>query len=272
VIIDPFRFANGWTPANLGSPPYVWPTNTSTITDNGGFCQLWEDSRGNGRNFVQASGTDRPTIDYTGIGGLRTIVGDTNDIMQASGGSARDIFKFASAGYIFFIFERNSSAGGGVSRILLFTGNNSGNQVRFSILCDVAAAPDCLAMNVRRLDADSPTLLTGSTTVNTGPHMGLAIMDWSTGAAEVWVDGTLDGSNGSLTSAGSTSNTSANANLGLFASPALTAYADVGVPEFWAGPYLPTSTEIDQMFGYAAHKYGLTSLLPALHPYKTTPP
>ena len=34
----------------------------------------------------------------------------------------------------------------------------------------------------------------------------------------------------------------------------------------------PSDTEVDKLFGWAAHKYGLTSLLPADHPYKTAVP
>lgn len=262
-----------WTPANLGTAPFVWLNPAGAVTDAGaGACSQWNDSSGNAYHFIQATGTRRPLIVNSAINGLRALRGDgTADFMRSPIG-VRSMFRNVNAGYVFCVFQRVVSTGGGASRLLMFNGNNSGNNTRLSLFCDSAAFPDKLTMQVRRLDADAAASLGGTISVNSGWHMALATMDWATGDGALYVDGTADSTNLALTSSGATSNTPAAVDSAIMASPSPGAFADVEIPEVFAGPYLPTAAEVDKLFGYAAHKYALTSLLPALHPYKTVAP
>jgi hypothetical protein len=265
---------SGWTPASLGTFPFLWYDPATAVTDAGaGACSRWDNQNVNGYYLEQSSPGDRPLIVPGGVNGLRLLRFDgTSQFMRTAGPSPRAIFQNASYGYIFVVFKRAVSTGGGATRLLMFNGNNTTNGARFSLYCDNTTTGDKMQMIVRRLDADSAATLTGTVSVNSGWHMALAIMDWSVGDGFIYVDGTLDVSNTSLTTSGNTSNTAATSNSSLAAGQAGGAYADIDCPELFAGAYLPTAGEIDRIFGYAAHRYGLTSLLPGGHPYKTTPP
>lgn len=263
-----------WTPANLGTFPYLWYNPNTAVTDAGsGACSQWENANANGYYIEQSGAAARPLIVPAGINGHRLIRFDgTTDYMRTAGPSPRAIFQNASAGYIFIVFKRAVSTGGGVARLLMFNGNNAANTARFSLYCDNATTGDKAQIVVRRLDADSAATLTGTISVNSGWHMALAVMDWSTGNGFIYIDGALDVSNTSLTTSGSTSNTAAANNSSVAAGQAGGAYADIDCPELFAGAYLPTTTEINKIFGYAAHQYGLTGNLDVSHPYKSSPP
>lgn len=75
---------------------------------------------------------------------------------------------------------------------------------------------------------------------------------------------------------GSVSNTE-NANSAGFTIGSVNPYnsqpftGDIACVIFGSGT-LPTAVEIEKIFGWAAHRYGLTASLPASHPYKTSPP
>lgn len=260
-----------WTPSDLAIPPKLWLNDQSPVIDVSGFASQWDDISGSGWDFTQGTAANRPAIVSSGLNGRRTIRGDgTNDDMSNSASAL--LYRNVSAGWAFIVCQRTVSTGGGANRLLFQTFANLGN-TRFRILADSTTNADKVSLQVRRLDADAIATLAGTVAVNSGPHMILCTMDWGSGAGSIYVDGSLDVTNGSLTSAGSTSNTSGNPPH-IFSSGAGTAYYDGDIAELVAtsGSSLLSATEIDKLFGYAAHRWGLTSLLPALHPYKTSPP
>lgn len=258
-----------WTPANLGTAPRFWSNPATAVTDAGaGACSLWEDAGTTSDDWAQSTAAERPLIVPAGLNGYRTLRGDgTADHFRHAD---RGLFRAATAGFVFFVWKRVVSTGGGVTRTLFFA-PNSAAATRVAVYVDLVANPDKLSVHIRRLDADATTNLLGTVAVNSGWHMGLFVHNWATGAGSIYVDGTLDVTNGSLTSAGSTSNTDSGSHLSLMQANG-SGRGDVELPEFIAGPYLPTAGEIEKLFGYAAHKYGLTANLDVSHPYKSVAP
>lgn len=266
-----------WTPAQASLPPKLWLDRLSSVTDAGsGACSQWNDRSGNGYHATQSTSGARPTIQASGLNTRRTIRGDgTSDYMLVTASGAKNLYRNVGFGYVFFVWQRTVSTGGGAARLMFNTGTGSGNNTRFRVLVDSTGAANKITLEARRLDADSLATLQGTISVNSGPHMCLAYMDWANRTARIYVDGALDVQNTTFTTAGSaTSDTAAAASPTLFASLIGTAFldGDIAVLQAGSGGAALSTDDIDRFFGWAAHDYGLTSLLDVSHPYKTNPP
>src|SRR5690606_32498736 len=145
---------------------------------------------------------------------------------------------------------------------------------RFALFASASAVSPAnrVGLNIRRLDADSAYSLNSDNSVGTSATIALISIDYVAQKAEVIVNGVVKSATGILT-AGVTSNTDAfyghligaeRPNLGFFS-------GDVAEIIMGTGD-LPTSAEIDKLFGWAAHKYGLVDNLPLDHPYKLREP
>lgn len=265
-----------WTPADLTLAAKVWLDDDSTVTDAGsGACSQWNDRSANLYHYTQATSTRRPLIVNAGINGRRLIRFDgTSDVLASTVTGVKTVMRNTSSGWAFFVWQRQVSTGGGSDRVLLVFTTNAATNSRFTVAIDRPANPNKISATVRRLDADSATTLASATSVNSGWHMGLVTMDWAAGDLMIYVDGALDAQNLSATTSGSTSNTDSAENPCVGAVvQALSSFADVDLAALLVGSGgLPSSTEVDKLFGWAAHRYGLTSLLPSSHPYKLDPP
>ena len=145
--------------------------------------------------------------------------------------------------------------------------------VRFAASLSTGSVANARALGVRRLDWDGSASLIGANQ-DTSFHVALWLMDWSQGDGFIYVDGALDVSNLSLTSSGSTSNTTSNAPVRLGAEGSTgVAFADIEAAAVLVGAAgLPDTDEIDKLFGWAAWRYGLEANLPGGHPYASAPP
>lgn len=262
-----------WTPAALGVQQ--WLNDESPVFDaGGGACSLWEDISGLGRHFEQAAtASKRPLIDPTGLNGRRIVTFDGGDIMSSD--DARGIFRNVPAGYLFGLYRLGVtdasptqrafywfSRGGGAgtsSRLTLGAANSSG----------VANAP---YFGGRRLDGDAFAGAASSTPRAVQWVMALGVCDYVGRRADLYVNGVLDSSGTGLWgSGGNTADTDSNGvTLGGILSEA--AYFQGSIAEVFAGVGVPASEEIDKVFGYAAHRWGLAANLPPGHPYKDAPP
>lgn len=268
-----------WTPSNLSITPKLWLNDTSSVTDAGaGACSQWDDISGNAGHYVQNTATNRPLIQSSAINGLRAIRGDGNDnYMIGESTAARQLFVSQRFGYVFMLWQRTVSTGGGSSKVLANYGTGVGNNSRVQILCDSAANANKVTLNVRRDTTDTLAQLVSTSSVNSGPHMMLAYINWGTREGRLYIDGSLEAQNLALTAAAGVTGGITPTNPTIMASLAATAFLDGDIGEYFTSSTDAVSTtisdtEIDKIFGYAAHKWGLESLLPALHPYKTTAP
>lgn len=263
-----------WTPARLTVRPYLWFSEKSRAVDAGsGLCSQWNDNSHNSAHAAQATGSRQPLIVASGINALRTIKADNNaDYMAIASTYGKDVFRDTGHGWVFSVFKRNSASPTAATRVAFFSSNNSGNNSRLCCGIDTTTAPGCLWVTVRRLDADASPSYYATIPVNDGnPHMALWYMDWSTGTLYFYVDGVLDSTVPTATTAGNTSNTAA-ANVTLMATSGPVGFADAEFGEMVVGRSALAQEGIDKLFGYAAHKWGLTALLDVSHPYKVDPP
>lgn len=262
-----------WTPDNLASKPRIWFNDSSAVTDAGsGACSQWNDinTATSASDALQATSANRPLIVTGAQNGRRVITADgTTDFMSIA---RVNLFTNVSAGWCFAVFKRTALDGASVTRTLFQVQTPTSDVNRFIFFAGLSnAGNDGWGIGVRRLDADSASILAASSLTDTNYHLFLATMDWANRTGTLYLDGAQVAQNTTLTSAGSTSATNSFTDHSLFARP-LGGHSNVSLAEFFVGLTLPSSPEIDRLFGYAAHRWGLTGNLDSGHPYKTSPP
>lgn len=268
-----------WTPASLLVPPHLWLDENSSVTDAGaGACSQWNDRSGNAYHFVQATGANRPLIVAAGLNGKRTIRFDgTSQRMTTAVAGSGSIYRNTGAGWAFAVYKKTGTDGGATSRTLFTATNGSDGSSRFVVNAGVNA--NTPALFARRLDGDATATLHAASASGTAFHMLMWRMDWANGDGFIDVDGANSSSNLALTSSGNTSDTSSVRVLMLGGYPgdvsgsAAVNLSDVEVGTVLSGSgSMPSAAEVDKLFGWAAHNWGLAANLPSGHPYKSAPP
>lgn len=267
--------SSAWDPTQLSNPAAFICDHLSSRTDDGaGLCTQWNDRSGNGNHFVQAGVSSvRPTIVTadTGVNNLPTLEFDgTADFMQNTA-TVTAMLRNSGSFWAFILYRNLTSSA--AARNLLSASTPTAAAVRWAAQASRSGQTDKPTLGVRRLDADSFASVSAATAISTSYGGALFRMDYTNGDGFVDVNGTqADASNTSLTSTGSTSNTASSVNIVLASDSPLTNYANCRMMAAVGGQTLPTSADIDRLFGYYFHAAGIAALLPALHPYKTNPP
>lgn len=267
-----------WTPASLSVAPKIWLNDDSTVTDaGGGACSQWNDISGNGHNFSQPTSGNRPSIIASGLNGRRVIrFNGTSGFMQSGTGGVLDIFKNVAAAWAISALVKTTDVTEDRRFVFMSATNVGSGAGRFDYAAGFPAAGGAnkpYTFGVRT-DGGVSQGATGSA-ARTGAYMYLGACDFAAGSAAIHIDGSLDASSSGLwTGGGNTSNTSAAVAHKLGCNlPGTTGFYDGDIGEIIVGAgSLPTAGEIDKLFGYLAHRWGLAGSLPGGHPYKTAPP
>jgi hypothetical protein len=264
-----------WTMANLANPPAHWYNETSSVTGATNASQ-WNDTVGTA-HMAQGTAAAQPLIVASGLNSKRTLRFDgSNDVMRASAPT------FNQVGYAWLatVYKRSALDGGLVARGFYYTPTNAAvGNTRFGMWLALSTA-NRVACVMRRLDGDSSGSLQGATIADTNWHIALLRMEWANGDAYLYHDGGAPASNLTITTTGNTQNNNpvANSALGAQLDGAGNAvnFANVEIAELalhsGVANVIPTSDEIDKIFGSLAWKWGIQSILPGGHPYATSPP
>lgn len=277
LLLNPFRFGTStplWTPLDLTTPALLGLDDTSTVTDVGGAASQWDDLTGNGYHVTQGTAGSRPTINASSLNGLPTLTfdgsADNFEIPTAVG----DETNAATHLWAFAVYK-NSSSSAAVRNLLAIASGTTADQIRFALQISRTGATDKATIAARRLDGNAAVFVSATTSAST--NWAMAMVRWDVAARDGFVDVNgiqADNSNTTWTSAGaaiSATNPVSTSHIGKGAGSTGN-YADMELATVWFGEGLPTSTEIDKMFGCYAHRYALTSLLDVSHPYKSSPP
>lgn len=251
-----------WTPASISTVFWLDASLSSTITIATGV-STWADRNGNGVNATQATGSLQPSYSATAFpGSLPGVLFDgANDIMDISTIAMRNqthgvywVFSRSGAGtgdgYSPMIGVR-ASAGTGTDRGALHYVKNTGNLG--------ACYPYYGGPASNSYDLSSGTVYSNST----GNVM--AFQSNTTGWG-VWRNGTLEGTTNGI----STPNTD-NIGYSIGGQYSVSRRTNGVIGEIIMVQTTDTTTR-QKIEGYLAHKWGLTSSLPADHPYKTAAP
>lgn len=281
MIINPYSFASSggglpWTPLNMATVPQIYlDGQDSVITDISGAASTWENLGTLGANgsVVAASSGERPTILAGELNGKRVLSFDgTDDMMKAV--NDLDIFKNVGAMWTFTVYKKRATDGSPTLRPLIYSRRNTSTGGRLAVYAglSVVGLANKPYVQARRLDADSITAIQGTSALSGSYCMVGAFVNVSTAVASLYVNGTLDATNPSMpVSSGLTQNLDAYGSTSIGGSYS-GVYSDVDIAAVVISSTYPSTDDIDRLFGWAAHKYGLTDSLPGGHPYKTTAP
>lgn len=265
----------GWTPAD-GTAPYAWyigddPANTSDGSDN--LTHL-EDKSGNARH-IESGNIANIKVVANGIGSrttLNSVTGDSaNERMRIP--SSAGMLNGAAGLCVAFVVYRADS--GTSSQTLFFAETTSRNTSRAFVAIE-GVTDDTPRFVSRRADGDGASWKDAGTTVSTA---GYAIVvcgyDVSGQLLRLRVNGT-ETTQTSYGTAGSTfsATNSYDGVLLLGTNPASGSYESFkgNMGEAVLYNAVVTQADMEKLEGYLAHTWGVTSLLPGGHPYKSTPP
>jgi hypothetical protein len=282
-LLNPYRFGGDggeWTPANLANPPKIWVNEQSEVTDaGGGSCSQWNDISGNNWHFEQPTSSDRPAILAAELNGKRVIRFDgSNDRMYHGAGGA-NIYRNTGYGWAATLYKKRSTSTGSASSVVFYT-NASSTAVhtnRFNVISSRGSTPTFGAFAARTGTTDS-TAVIGRSASDVGAWVArIDIADWSNGDVYTYVNGELDASALDAMNAGTTSDVAGPGLIigagGTALSPNTNTYSDIDLAELVAGSGAALTTDdIDKIFGYLMHRWGLADSLSAMHPYKISPP
>lgn len=267
-----------WTPLNMSVIPQIYlDAQDSAVTDVSGLASAIGNlgAMGASGDFSQTTAGNRPAILAAELNGKRVLRFDGgNDVLLGSSADQKNIFSGVSAAWIFIVYKKRSADVTPATRALFYSTVGGNTLPRFSVYAGLAVAGEenKPLMRVGRLDADTTANLPASSA-----HSGIYVMvlhavNYGSRVGRIYVDGEIDAENTTLTTAGSTSDTQAQEALSLGAFYTAGGATDADFATAVISNTAPSDGDIDKLFGWAAHKYGLTANLPADHPYKTAAP
>jgi hypothetical protein len=238
--------SNNWTPAELTTA--IWLKEQGTIDS-------WTDHSGNARHFTQATTAAQPSISNT-LNGLTVRTFGGNDFLRYNASisyTAATIFvvaRYSGSETFQRIYSHTTSGvdaantGSNYIPILRNAGTNA--------LCSYASD------NMR----SSLAVATNTYCIFGNVHSGSSFTNYANGTAGSSFSHTL---NGTFVDhrLGWLANTGANSEI---------EYLTGDIAEVVVCPSALDATNRQKLEGYLAHKWGLTSVLDAGHPYKTTAP
>lgn len=241
-----------WTPDTLAK--LLWlDANDAVVGGDGTLTNVVDKSAG-AYNFASAASSKLLVQDDTTVNSkcfVRTAQ------QYASNATAGAQFNAATHCWAFYVIKNTTITTAGGDAFLLQTSANNFNLGRLA--SSGLHRPRFLVKN------SGGTFGLISSTVDYGTNWIMCFVkhDLTTGTYEIYVNGELVNSGTSITGVLASSTTM---YLG-----STTGSFNLKMPMLMAGK-TDISNDLQKLFGWAAHKYGLTANLPEGHPYKTEPP
>lgn len=247
------------TPIFLGARLALWldTADSRTITLDGSTTSEWRDKSGNGRHVSQLNKANQPTYTPNGIGGkpVLTFTGTnflarTNDTFLQN---APAVSVFSVLRYTDYATSRRgiNISSGGVTRVILL------------------AAATALQSAARRIATETFSNCVGAAVAANTPVIHGSQLDFVNNSNTVVVNGVVAPAATFASGAGNSENALATVEIGT----AITTQLFLGMMAetvFVNG--ILSSTELQQLTGYFAHKWRLTVNLPNNHPFRFRPP
>lgn len=274
VWVDvPVQVRIAWTPADLVVAPKIWLDDTCDMQVIAGAVAQWSNRGSIGGAFGQDVAAHRPTLLSGHLAARRVVKFDgVNDRLTDNSTAVRDVMRNTGVGWVFVVYKNSADTAGGNRVLFNFT---TGSAIaRFSLTSSLSGSPNRPRLGVRRLDTDSSSSLNPTSSASAGWLIARVVMRWQSGDAKIAVNGG-EVAAGVVTSLGVTSNTRSQwpVSLGAFPSATYSDFADNELAVLVCGSGTePSPVEWASLEGWAAHRYGLTDLLPADHPYKEVAP
>jgi hypothetical protein len=232
-----------WTPAEI--VPALWLDASDSDTSESGDVLTWDDISGNGNSAVGMSSSFSPSVSTGALG--ECIRFDSDVVSLTTEVTARAVLFICDE--LDVVYQDQNAT---VVPICADASDTSYNHIfiRSNDIDDYDISIDGSASDSGTVYVDGESGVSGGN-IDVGlsydrlnAHMWLVVFDQDVDVGYI----------------------------GRIKSSTTLYYLTGDVYGFVALTAVPSSTEIDKLFGWAAHKWGLPAKLPSDHPYKSTPP
>lgn len=243
-----------WTPDQLGSALVSWHKGDSLSGSDGDLISTWTDSSGNSRDG-SSSGANRPALRTAALNSLNVVEFDA----ITTGADYFTLPNFMSAftaGTVIFVAKIDLDAPGG--------SGSSGPPIKAGTSGSSDHYPFTDGTIYFGYGSDTRKTVVNPTTSLATWHLGCfrsASSDW-----KYFLNGVQEFTTGTNTVAFTTAPIIGAYNTGI--GP----YFDGRIAELVQTNTAVGSTDREKLEGYLAHKWGITSVLDAGHPYKSSAP
>lgn len=252
-------FYSLWTPEAISTVLWLDASDASTITESSGSISSWSDKKNNGRSAVQETGLNQPTYTSSGLNGKNVVTFNGT----SSWLSVADTYDAPINIYVVVKSETTSGV-----RHILRKGFNAGNSFEFFLRTNDLTVQLAVGGSSSAFVSSATNQATTDATIYGSVNNGEIL--------RLFKNGSAIGNTPAIT----TAQLNSTQALRIGASPSDNTSGGGSAIDFWNGiiaeVVLTTailSTEDRQNIeGYLAHKWGLTSGLPAEHPFKTVAP
>ena len=251
---------NPWTPANIQTALWLDAADASTITLNGSTVSQWSDKSGNGRHVSQATASQQPNWNATGLNNKPILTFDgSNDVLLNASVGASELSNVT----IVSVFRQISGAASEDHQINIGQTGTNGKVRGFyrSPSSTVLQFGGWASVAISTLSLDIG-----------GTHhiFGFANSALS-GAGNVLL--MRDGEVQTLTTSAALATTLDGFSVGSLQGSAIGSYySNISVSEIVVLYNSINTLDRQRLEGYLAHKWGLTANLPADHPFLNVAP
>lgn len=252
-----YDFIATWTPFKTQPKLYLDTDSALWSGAVGSTLQVWNDKSANALNFVVNGSITKASDD-----GL--FFARANNFLSNDTVAGKSIFSGVGKAWVFLVFKPEKTE----ATIFMIT-NNIVSQPRLNITFEGSSFK---TQGSRVSSVESQ--FSSSVVDDNSYHMVLLEHDWQTGRVAWHINGALDTFNNSHIKDKGLTSTSVASNfvhVGKYATTSANNPQSIKSLIVKTDDNLTQDT-IDRLFGYAAHKHGLTAKLPANHPYKNNAP
>lgn len=269
-----------WTPLNMTTVPQIYlDAQDSVVTDVSGACSAISNlgAMGSNGDFSQATAGLRPSILEAELNGKRVLRFDgVDDRMQGASAAQKGLFQNVDSLWVFVVVKKRTDDVTDTNRLIFAAsrGDSVGTRFRANMGTGSAGEANKHAVGIVRVDGGASGSLSTANLAAGGYYMAMFKANCVTRSGRIYINGTLVAELTTLVDAtGLTSNTASQEPLVIGAFPSQTAgFADMDLSCLVASNTEPSDSDIDKLFGWAAHDRGLTAGLSGGHPYKTVAP
>lgn len=259
-----------WTPANISTA--LWVSDASAITEVSGAVSQVNDLSPNGYHLTQSSSSAMPTAVAGALNGRRVLRFDgSNDRLLGPTGAAQNVLSGVEEAWSIAVVKSSTTSSG--NRYYFSITESSNNNAQYlDVISSTTGGTFTNRPGIggRRVTGTSYSETRSATAVGTNWHMALKRIKYSSATGVVNVDGGADESSAMSNMTAGVTNTVTRSQF-MFGGYG-TYFHNGDIAEFIFGIGTLTNDERDKLFGYLAHKWGLTTNLPPNHPYKNAAP
>ena len=243
-----------WSPANISTALWLDAADATTVTTVSGAVSQWNDKSGNGRNAIQSTGGNRPTLVSAGLNNANTV---------GFNGSSQflDSSDFYISDWFMLVVAKTNSTNTNQDVLGKFDSATS-NREYLMRLSDQNKLLG-LINPVGNVGASNTEVVT---TASAGTSFGIFGFYKSGTSCQLGINGTIE------TGTFNTSTVFNGTTVLRIGGSLVPAYLNGEIQKIVITPTAPSDTIMRKLEGWAAWSTGLTANLPSDHPYKTVGP